>query len=181
MNRRSIKLYFLFSLCVFGILASGQNLESSKRMDVYNYSYCGLSDWYEWNCQKYVMTRYLFLFISVIIINTSKAQTDNSLFHNRTDSSLYKRINSLDLNKYKGKCINRLLKNEIIRSFLTKRYIDASRIGVLDAVILEYAENVNVYIEIKTFKHVNRIDKLRNWDFELLKKEKIKSIKVYIL
>lgn len=122
------------------------------------------------------------ILISVMLIffYSSEAQIDSSLINTKIDSSLYQRMNSLKLSKYRGKRIKCLLRNEVFKPFLAKRYIDAGRIGVLDAIVLEYDKNTHVFIVIKSFKHINRINKLRNWDFNLVKREKIKSIEIIL-
>ena len=87
---------------------------------------------------------------------------------------------SVKLSKYKGKSISCFLKNELFKSFFEQTYSDGGRIGVLNAVVLEYDMHTIVFIKIKSFKHVNQVDKFRKWDFNLVKKEKIESIEIFI-
>jgi len=124
--------------------------------------------------------KYLFISVSIFIFNTSKAQDDSILISKPTDSSLYKKMSSVKLYKYEGKSINRFLKNKLFKSFLVQTYSDGGRIGVLNAVVLEYGRYTSVFIKVKSFKHVNQVDKFRKWDFNLVKKEKIESIEIFI-
>lgn len=124
--------------------------------------------------------KYLFIIASIFIFNASKAQVDSILISTQTDSSLYKKMNSVKLSKYKGKSISCFLKNKLFKPFLVQKYSDGGRIGVLNAVVLEYDKHTIVFIKIKSFKHVNQVDKFRKWDFNLVKKEKIESIEIFI-
>ena len=124
--------------------------------------------------------KYLFIVASIFIFDVSKAQVDSIVISTQTDSSLYKKMSSVKLSKYEGKSISCFLKNELFKSFLGQKYSDGGRIGVLNAVVLEYDKNTIVFIKIKSFKHVNQVDKFRKWDFNLVKKEKIESIEIFI-
>jgi hypothetical protein len=125
------------------------------------------------------MKYFFFLIIASLFSETSVAQTGDTGL-TKSDSTLYYSLKAQNLIKYKGKSIKKLLKNKIVSSFSCKRYIDGGRIGQLAAVVFEFEKNVRLFIEIESFKHVSAINKDRNWDFNLVKREKIKSVEIFI-
>lgn len=122
--------------------------------------------------------KYLLMAICILSLSRSNAQDNNAELKSR-DSTLYLKFISQKLHRYEGRTIKYLLKNSLFKNYLKQRYMDGSRIGQLKAVDLEYEGELILYIELKTFKHVTRIDKTRSWDFNLVKKEKIKKLTVF--
>lgn len=97
------------------------------------------------------------------------------------DSTLYKKFDSLDIERFKGRKLKSLLKENLLKDFISYRYVDGSRIGSLAAVVLIYDHNTRIFIDLETpFKNLERDNPNRNWNFRQVKKERIKNLEILL-
>ena len=94
----------------------------------------------------------------------------------RSDSILVVKIKSTNPNKFLQQTFNEYLSDDFLKSYKEWFPVDEPP-GKLFAIILSYSEEVWVEIIFTDILHQKKFSEKRKWNFSLLKKEKIASIK----
>lgn len=94
------------------------------------------------------------------------------------DSLLLKTLKGKKLNIFINKPVNEFLKDSILSSYKEYVFID-NKPGRLTGILFSYSRRITIMVELPNdFKYSQPFNKYNNWDFNLVKQENIRDIKL---
>jgi hypothetical protein len=121
------------------------------------------------------MKAFISLILLFLILSISCFSQAGKIGLTKSDSLLIEKIKKANAKNYIGKLLNDYLSNEVLKKYKEWLPVDEPP-GKIYAIILSYAKNVWVEVIFDGIHHQKKFNIKGQWNFTLLKKEKIYNI-----
>lgn len=123
-------------------------------------------------------TSYIYVCLIVFLLNSSVYGQKNT--GQISEDSIETLLKEFNYKSYYGKKVSELLKDNTIKQFKEKKYSCYKIMHYLTGIYLLYTPNIKIEIYLGKTKYIKKkYDPKHSWDWKLIEKETIKSIKVY--